>query len=436
MTSNALTLRRPQKYDLFGVQVSATNYDEATEFILEAARQGRPAVVSANAVHAVVTASDDPELLAKVNRFDIVAPDGQPVRWALNALHRAGLRDRVRGSDLMLRTCRSAARAKRAHLPLRQFAGSAGTACRQFEVLVSGAADCRLLLAPFPPADRGRGSGRHPPDPFQRGGDCLRRPGISQAGPFCRRHAGAFARRAGQRGGGLRFSCRQDARGAAMDAGLGPGVAAPALPRTASPLAAIPDDQLAVSGQIRRRAVPAARDSALSFAETYNIRRTMTRFTGASPFHEPTGHIMPVADLPQRAEIKRFVSDYRTFSTIVAMTSPRTKRRGSVPKKGPRLPDRLRWPDNLPRHGNKPAQCCSSLLLEEATCNTNGEFLPLVPVSLAKLNVRETDVESIILKFLLNSGPHIGFEIAKHIRVPLSLISGLLRHSRMRSWWA
>ena len=104
------TLCRPRKYDLFGVQVSATNYDEATEFILQAARQGRPAVVSAHAVHAVVTASDDPELLAKVNRFDIVAPDGQPVRWALNALHRAGLRDRVRGAELMLRTCRGAAR--------------------------------------------------------------------------------------------------------------------------------------------------------------------------------------------------------------------------------------------------------------------------------------------------------------------------------------
>ena len=105
----ATDLRRPRKYDLFGVQVSATTCDEATEFILEAARQGRPAVVSAHAVHAVVTASDDPELLAKVNRFDIITPDGQPVRWALNALHRTALRDRVYGPELMLRTCRRAA---------------------------------------------------------------------------------------------------------------------------------------------------------------------------------------------------------------------------------------------------------------------------------------------------------------------------------------
>lgn len=105
-------LRQPQKYDLFGVQVSATTYDEATEFILQSALQGRPAVVSAHAVHGIITASDDPELMAKVNRFDIITPDGQPVRWALNALHHAGLRERVYGPELMLRACRDAARRK------------------------------------------------------------------------------------------------------------------------------------------------------------------------------------------------------------------------------------------------------------------------------------------------------------------------------------
>jgi len=99
----------PRKYDVFGVQVSATTYDEATEFILAAARRRQSAVVSAHAVHALVTCSDDPDLLAKVNRFDIITPDGQPVRWALNTLHRVGLRDRVRGTDLMLRVCRAAA---------------------------------------------------------------------------------------------------------------------------------------------------------------------------------------------------------------------------------------------------------------------------------------------------------------------------------------
>lgn len=103
------TLRWPKKYDLFGVEVSDTTYEEAADLILEAARQRLPAVVSHCAVHAVVTASLDPELRRKVNSFQIVAPDGQPVRWALNLLHQRGLRDRVYGPELMLRLCRRAA---------------------------------------------------------------------------------------------------------------------------------------------------------------------------------------------------------------------------------------------------------------------------------------------------------------------------------------
>ncbi|MBN2023205.1 MAG: AAA family ATPase [Pirellulales bacterium] len=55
------------------------------------------------------------------------------------------------------------------------------------------------------------------------------------------------------------------------------------------------------------------------------------------------------------------------------------------------------------------------------------EFVPRVPGSLSALGVRDMDVEAIILKFLLNSGPHVGAEIARHIRLPLSLITGLLR---------
>ena len=40
---------------------------------------------------------------------EIVAPDGQPVRWALNRIHGTTLTDRVYGPELMLRLCRRAA---------------------------------------------------------------------------------------------------------------------------------------------------------------------------------------------------------------------------------------------------------------------------------------------------------------------------------------
>ena len=100
----------PRKYDLFGVSVSATTYDEAVEVIVLAARHSVPAVTSLQAVHAIVTAGGHPGLRQKVNTFQIVAPDGQPVRWALNLLYRAGLRDRVYGPELMLRLCERCAR--------------------------------------------------------------------------------------------------------------------------------------------------------------------------------------------------------------------------------------------------------------------------------------------------------------------------------------
>jgi N-acetylglucosaminyldiphosphoundecaprenol N-acetyl-beta-D-mannosaminyltransferase len=99
----------PRKVDLFGVGVSPTTYKEATEIILQAARHRIAAVVACQAVHAVVTASCDPSLRDQVNSFELVTPDGQPVRWALNLLYRTQLAERVYGPELMLRLCRGAA---------------------------------------------------------------------------------------------------------------------------------------------------------------------------------------------------------------------------------------------------------------------------------------------------------------------------------------
>src|SRR6478752_3068099 len=99
----------PKKYDLFGVRVAASHYDEIVEVVSMSAKERLPAVVSLHAVHAIVESISDPALLAKVNRFDAVLPDGQPVRWALNQLYGVGLRERVYGPELTLRLCERAA---------------------------------------------------------------------------------------------------------------------------------------------------------------------------------------------------------------------------------------------------------------------------------------------------------------------------------------
>jgi exopolysaccharide biosynthesis WecB/TagA/CpsF family protein len=51
----------------------------------------------------------DPEHRFRLNSFDLLLPDGQPVRWVMNWLYRTGLSDRVYGPALMLRICERAA---------------------------------------------------------------------------------------------------------------------------------------------------------------------------------------------------------------------------------------------------------------------------------------------------------------------------------------
>jgi exopolysaccharide biosynthesis WecB/TagA/CpsF family protein len=47
---------------------------------------------------------------ARMNAFDALAPDGQPVRWALNFFHKTGLGDRVYGPEFTLRCCDAASK--------------------------------------------------------------------------------------------------------------------------------------------------------------------------------------------------------------------------------------------------------------------------------------------------------------------------------------
>jgi N-acetylglucosaminyldiphosphoundecaprenol N-acetyl-beta-D-mannosaminyltransferase len=102
----------PRKVNLLGVLVSATDYAEATACIIEAAEQRRPLSVTACAVHALMEGHLDPAFGAALNHFDIVAPDGQPVRWGMRWTRQARLHERVYGPALTLRVCEAAARAQ------------------------------------------------------------------------------------------------------------------------------------------------------------------------------------------------------------------------------------------------------------------------------------------------------------------------------------
>jgi N-acetylglucosaminyldiphosphoundecaprenol N-acetyl-beta-D-mannosaminyltransferase len=98
------------KRNIMGVLVDAVDYEAAVTRIINAACQRRPLAVSALAVHGVMTGVLDTEHKYRLNRLDLVVPDGQPVRWALNCLHRARLPDRLCGPELTLKVCEAAAR--------------------------------------------------------------------------------------------------------------------------------------------------------------------------------------------------------------------------------------------------------------------------------------------------------------------------------------
>ncbi len=103
-------VRWPEKVNLFGLGLTPTTYEEASDTIIAAGKLRQPSIVSCHAVHAVVTFSGDPELAEKANSFQMITPDGQPVRWALNSLYKTKLQDRVCGPKLTLELCRKAAR--------------------------------------------------------------------------------------------------------------------------------------------------------------------------------------------------------------------------------------------------------------------------------------------------------------------------------------
>jgi N-acetylglucosaminyldiphosphoundecaprenol N-acetyl-beta-D-mannosaminyltransferase len=112
MNTNTLTtpIAWPRKHTLFnGVKVSATCYDEVVHICLTAAEGHVPALVDLMPVSVLIPAVRDPWLREKLNAFDVVAPDGQPVRWSLNFFHRARLSDRVYGPELTRRLCQAAA---------------------------------------------------------------------------------------------------------------------------------------------------------------------------------------------------------------------------------------------------------------------------------------------------------------------------------------
>jgi N-acetylglucosaminyldiphosphoundecaprenol N-acetyl-beta-D-mannosaminyltransferase len=91
------------KKNIGGILINAIDYDAAVARTVQAARHKEPFAVSALAAHGTMTGAADSEHRFRLNSFNLLVPDGQPVRWALNLLHKTSLTDRVYGPNLTLR---------------------------------------------------------------------------------------------------------------------------------------------------------------------------------------------------------------------------------------------------------------------------------------------------------------------------------------------
>jgi N-acetylglucosaminyldiphosphoundecaprenol N-acetyl-beta-D-mannosaminyltransferase len=105
-----------KKVDLFGIHYAVVDYNKAVDQIVKWVTQieQQPAVhqgfgVTALAVHGLIEGYKNPELKQQINSIDLIVPDGQPVRWAMNWFYKTQLNDRVYGPTLALHVLQAAA---------------------------------------------------------------------------------------------------------------------------------------------------------------------------------------------------------------------------------------------------------------------------------------------------------------------------------------
>jgi N-acetylglucosaminyldiphosphoundecaprenol N-acetyl-beta-D-mannosaminyltransferase len=105
---------------VLGMRVDATSYEDASQHVVQWAREGRSAYVCVATVHMTMEAFDSSAFQRVVNGADLVTPDGRPLVWALRSL---GVKDatQVRGTDL---TTHVVERAARERVPIGLYGGT------------------------------------------------------------------------------------------------------------------------------------------------------------------------------------------------------------------------------------------------------------------------------------------------------------------------
>ena len=105
---------------VLGMRVDGTSYEDASQQVVQWAKEERSAYVCVSTVHMVMEAFDSDVFQGVVNGADLVTPDGRPLVWALKALGVKGA-SQVRGTDL---TTAVIERAARENVPIGLYGGT------------------------------------------------------------------------------------------------------------------------------------------------------------------------------------------------------------------------------------------------------------------------------------------------------------------------
>jgi N-acetylglucosaminyldiphosphoundecaprenol N-acetyl-beta-D-mannosaminyltransferase len=99
-----------QHVDIFGIPFAVTDYEKASEIIIENALKKKSFGVSALAVHGLITSYNDKQIAGLIRTIDLVVPDGQPIRWVMNSYYKVKMKDRVAGPILTLHVLNKASK--------------------------------------------------------------------------------------------------------------------------------------------------------------------------------------------------------------------------------------------------------------------------------------------------------------------------------------
>lgn len=99
-----------EKYKVFKPAYANVDYEKASSIIIDNAIGRVSFGVSALAVHGLMESLRNDRLGQVINKIDLIVPDGQPVRWALNSFYKLDMKDRVYGPELTLRVLEKANR--------------------------------------------------------------------------------------------------------------------------------------------------------------------------------------------------------------------------------------------------------------------------------------------------------------------------------------